>query len=84
MQKSAKKKIMDTKTDKSVGIRLPLETYEKLTAICQELGDVPLNRFAHMSIESSLEMITNDIVRTPKWIAVQRFKLNFKEGDELS
>ena len=82
---------MNTENEKSVGIRLPIKTYDELHKTCERLGRMSLSRFAHMAIENTLEMLHAEKseceeceqLLTPKWIAVKRFQLNFNKGDKI-
>jgi hypothetical protein len=51
--------------------------------MCEKLGGIPINNFAQNAIESSLEMLKEKEIKTPKWIAVQRFSLDFERGEKL-
>jgi hypothetical protein len=71
------------KIEKSIGIRVKPETYDSIISMCGKLGDIPVNNFAQNSIESALEMLKNKELTVPKWIAVQRFALDFDKGEKL-
>lgn len=74
---------MNKNTEKSIGIRVRLEIYEEIVSMCEKLGGIPVNNFAQNAIESALEMLKEKEIKTPKWIAVQRFSLDFEKGEKL-
>ena len=72
-----------TKPDKSIGIRVTDECYQKILAMCEKLGGIPINNFAQNSIETCIEMLESKTLTTPKWIAVGRYSLEFTKGEKL-
>ena len=74
---------MNKTTEKSIGIRVKPDTYNEIISMCDKLGGIPVNNFAQNAIESALEMLKEKEIKTPKWIAVQRFSLDFEKGEKL-
>lgn len=74
---------MKNKTEKSIGIRVSSETYDRLNKMCDLLGGIPINNFAQNSIEASLQMLEQPKPEMPKWIAVGRYALDFTKGEKL-
>ena len=74
---------MKNKTEKSIGIRVSSETYDKIIAMCGKLGGIPVNNFAQNSIESALQLLEQPEPDIPKWIAVGRYALDFTKGDKI-
>ena len=71
------------KPDKSIGIRVTDECYQKIVSMCERLGGIPINNFAQNSIETCIEMLESKTLTTPKWIAVGRYSLDFTKGEKL-
>ena len=76
-------KPMKNKTEKSIGIRVSSDSYDKILAMCDKLGGIPVNNFAQNSIEAALQLLEQTEPEMPKWIAVGRYALDFKKGDEI-
>lgn len=74
---------MNKTTEKSIGIRVKPEVYEQILEMCEKLGGIPVNNFAQNSIEAALEMLSNQQLTVPKWIAVGRYALDFTKGEKL-
>ena len=74
---------MKNKTEKSIGIRVKPEVYDQIIEMCEKLGGIPVNNFAQNSIETCLEMLTQQKPEMPKWIAVGRYALDFTKGEKI-
>lgn len=66
------------KIDKAIGLRFDRETHDKLVKVCEKLGNISINSFALESVKSCIDMIESNDPKLPKWVAVQRFNLNYK------
>jgi hypothetical protein len=67
---------MTPNNEKSVGIRVSSEVYDKINELCINLGGIPINNFAANSIQAAIEMLEAKKPIMPKWIEIQRFHLS--------
>lgn len=70
-------------TEKAIGLRVSSELYKEITNLCENLDGMPINTFALRSVECAIEMLKSKNPTLPKWIAVQRFALNYKDDKKL-
>ncbi len=66
-------------TEKAIGLRVNTDLYNDITSLCENLDGMPINTFALRSVECAIEMLKSPNPTLPKWIAVQRFALNYKD-----
>lgn len=74
---------MKTEPEKAVGLRVNPDIYKKMTELCGSLDGMPINTFALRSVECAIEMLSQKTPTLPKWIAVQRFALNYQDKEKL-
>jgi hypothetical protein len=70
-------------TEKSIGVRISPELYDKVIDLCEKLGGIPVNNFAQNSMEIAVELLTQKEPQIPKWIAVGRYSLDFQKGEKI-
>ena len=70
-------------TEKAIGLRVSPDLYKKITELCDNLDGMPINTFALRSVESAIEMLIAKSPKVPKWVAVQRYALNYKSEESL-
>jgi len=66
---------------KTVTIRVPAETYEKIREVCGELGDAyNFNQFVNQSLHSTLDIIDHDSdqIPVPAFAMMARFMKSYK------
>jgi hypothetical protein len=66
---------------KTVTIRLPAETYDKIRKVCGELGDAyNFNQFVNQSLSSTLDIIDHDSehIPVPAFAMMARFMKSYK------
>ena len=66
---------------KTVTIRVPAETYDKIRSVCGELGDAyNFNQFVNQSLHSTLDIIDHDSeqIPVPAFAMMARFMKSYK------
>ena len=69
---------------KTVTIRVPAETYEKIREVCGELGDAyNFNQFVNQSLHSTLDIIDHDSdqIPVPAFAMMARFMKSYKAAN---